>query len=83
MDVRPIDEFLEREPFIPFRIKFSNGDAVDIRNPELVVTMKRDIFIAEPSRDRFHVYALIHVVGLETLSNGHPGRRRPGRRRGR
>jgi len=29
--------------------------------------MRRDLFVAEPSRDRFHTYALMHVVGVESV----------------
>ncbi len=66
MDAATINELLARRPFQPFRIKLSNQETVDIVNPALVVLMKRDIFIAEPSGDRFHIYALMHVVGVES-----------------
>ncbi len=67
MNPDTINELLQRHPFQPFRLKFSNQEQVDVRNPALVVVMKRDIFIADPSRDRFHIYALMHVVGVESL----------------
>ena len=67
MDGDTINELLTRQPFVPFRIKLSNQEQVDVVNPSLVVVMKRDLFIADPSRDRFHLYALIHVVGIESL----------------
>jgi len=81
MEAAPINELLTREPFSPFRIKFSKQESVVIRNPDLVVVMKRDLFVADPSRDRFHLYALIHVVGVETLGNGHPSGLRRRKRR--
>jgi hypothetical protein len=67
MDSDTLNELLTRQPFTPFRIKLSNQETVDVRNPALVVVMKRDIFVAEPSRDRFHIYSLLHVVGVESL----------------
>ncbi len=67
MNPETINELLARRPFRPFRIKFSNQEQVDVLNPALVVVMRRDIFIAEPSRDHFHIYALMHVVGVESL----------------
>lgn len=67
MNPETINELLTRQPFQPFRIKFSNQELVDVINPVLVVVMKRDIFIADPSRDRFHIYSLLHVVGVESL----------------
>jgi hypothetical protein len=67
VDPETINEFLTRQPFRPFRIKFTNQETVDIFSPALVVVMKREIFIADPSRDRFRIYWLMHVVGVESL----------------
>ncbi len=67
MNPETISEVLARQPFTPFLIKFSNQENVEVRNPALVVVMKRDLFVADPSRDRFHIYSLMHVVGLESL----------------
>lgn len=67
METSTLDELLNRQPFQPFRIKLSNQETVDIRNPDLVVVLKRDVFVADPSRDRFHLYALMHIVGVKSL----------------
>lgn len=67
MNPETLTELLTRQPFHPFRIKFSNQEQVDIHNPALVVVMKREIFIADPSGDRFRIYWLMHVVGVESL----------------
>lgn len=67
MDAEALEDRLRRQPFIPIRIKLSNQEVVDIRNPSLVVVMKRDIFIADQSKDRFHIYSLMHIVGIESL----------------
>lgn len=67
MNPETISELLTRQPFQPFRVKLSNQEHFDVYNPGLVVVLKRDLFVAEPSRDRFHIYALIHVVGVESL----------------
>ncbi len=67
MDPEKINELLMRQPFRPFRIKFANQETVDILDPALVVVMKREIFIADASRDRFRIYWLMHVVGVESL----------------
>ncbi len=70
MEAKSIEEWLDRRPFVPFRLKLSNQDILEITNPDLVVVMKRDIFVAEPSRDHFHLLSLMHVVGLESGGNG-------------
>ena len=80
MGLETIDDLLARQTFTPFRIKFSTQESVDVRNPALVVVMKRDLFIADASCDRFHLYSLMHVVGVESLANGQ-ARRAPRRKR--
>jgi hypothetical protein len=67
MDPEAINEFLGRYPFQPFQIRFANQAPVDVFNPALVVVMQREIFVANPTRDHFHLYLLTHVVGLEPL----------------
>lgn len=76
MELSSLDELLRREPFQPFRLKFSNGEHVDIRNPALVVPMKREIFVADANRDRFHLFSMLHIVGAETLSGNGSRRKR-------
>jgi hypothetical protein len=67
MELSSLDELLRREPFQPFRLKFTNGDRLDIRQPHLVVATKRDLFIADADRDGFHLYSMLHLVGAESL----------------
>lgn len=78
MDFGTVNDLLRREPFQPFRLKLSNGGHVDVRNPALVVPMKRDVFIADAKRDRFHLYSLLHVVGVESMSRNGSRRRKAG-----
>jgi len=79
MTIDSIRELLAREPFQPFRIRASSGAAYSIRNPELVVVQRSQIFIAEANSDRFNLVPFLHVAGVEFLGNGHP--RRPGKAR--
>jgi hypothetical protein len=67
MEAEALVERLERQPFQPFRLKLSNQETVDIRNPDLVVVMRREVFVADPSGDRFRLLALMHVVEIESL----------------
>lgn len=69
MDPTPINELLESDPFTPFRLKLSNQEVIviDVTNPGLVVVTKRHMFIANPDREGFHLYSLMHVVGLELI----------------
>ncbi len=67
MEPSTLNELLKRHPFQPFRLKLSNQETVDIRNPDLVVVMRRDIFVADPSGDRFRLVALMHIAEIESL----------------
>lgn len=71
-----IREFLEREPFQPFRIRASSGVGYDVASPQLVVLLRSQVFIAEPRSDHFAVIPLLHVAGVEAIANGHKPRRK-------
>ena len=66
-----IRDMLHREPFRPFRVVTSSGEAYPVRNPELVVPMKSSVFIALPD-DCWTVILYPHVTAVETLANGRP-----------
>jgi hypothetical protein len=70
-----IRDMLRREPFRPFRVVTSSGESYTIRNPKLVVPMQSSVFIALPD-DCWTVILYLHVTALETISNGHPRRKR-------
>jgi hypothetical protein len=74
-----IKERLRREPFQRFSVRTSSGKRYTIHNPDLVVMMKSEIFIAAPNSDRFVQLPYLHIAGIEGRSNGngHGGTRRP------
>lgn len=76
-----IRELLDREPFQPFRIVMSSGESVTIRNPDLVVIMRSEVFVAEPNSDRRSYIPLLHVARVDLVSNGHRRNGRPSRRK--
>jgi hypothetical protein len=82
VDPNSIRELLHRTPFVPFRLVASSGSTYDITNPELVVVMNREVFIAHGDLDRHSRVPLLHIAAIDTLdgSNG-AGRRGPRRRR--
>jgi len=74
-----IRDALHREPFVPFRLVLSSGGGYDIRDPELVVVMKSEVFVAFPDGERSAHVPLLHIASLETLRNGRKSARRRGR----
>ena len=71
-----IREFLDREPFEPFRVVTSSGVAYIVRSPHNVALLRSEVFIAAPNSDRRTFVPLLHVAAVETLSNGHSRRKR-------
>ena len=79
MTATELQELIEQEPFEPFRVRLSSGDAYEIRNPGLAVVMRSRLFIAFPGTDRWTLIPFLHIAAVETLGNGHP--RKPPRRK--
>jgi hypothetical protein len=79
MVTETIREMLEREPFAPFRILSSCGEAFIVRDPHTVALLKSEVFIAQPNSDRRTFLPLMHVAAVETLGahrNGGSRRRK-------
>lgn len=66
-----IKERLSRDPFEPFRIRASSGEAYAITSPFQVAMMKSKIFIAFPESDRWAELSYLHISALESNGNGH------------
>ena len=79
MTINSIREMLGREPFQPFRIPASSGAGYEVRNPDLVVVLRSQIFVAEANSDRFALVPFLHVAGVELLGNGRASRTRRSR----
>ncbi|HVT88278.1 MAG TPA: hypothetical protein VHD56_05465 [Tepidisphaeraceae bacterium] len=66
MNPKEIEELLQREPFLPFRIFVTNGDKVDITRALSVAVGRNGLFIVLPD-DRWKWIPLRHVSSVETL----------------
>ena len=67
MNAETIREWLNRRPFEPFELRLPNGEAHQVRHPEVVAIGKNRIAIVDPNTDRFVHVALIHVNSIEAL----------------
>jgi hypothetical protein len=63
--IEGLQEMLRREPFIPFRIVTTSGDKYQVKDPELVVIMKSQVFIAQPRSDRFALLRNTEIAAIE------------------
>lgn len=65
-----LDEYLDREPFQPFRIYLSTGVFFDIDQPEMAYTSRSVLSLGMPlegDNQRFLTIALIHIVWIEAV----------------
>jgi len=67
MNAETIKEYLRREPFEPFVIRMSNGEAYEIRHPECAIVMKTRVIVGYPEEDRSVTCSLVHVNSVEAL----------------
>jgi hypothetical protein len=74
-----IRELLSKDPFEPFRVRLSSGDAYEVRDSQSVAVMKTRMFIALSGGGESVFVPFLHVAAVESLGNGR--HRRPPRRR--
>lgn len=65
-----LSELLKRDPFEPFRLRLSSGDAYDVRDPHSVAVMKNRLFMALPDGERWTFISYLHVAAVESIGNG-------------
>ena len=76
-------QLLDRCPFIPIRLHFSDGTAFDIRHPEMAFLSRSTVEIGISEKegvriaDRIIYCTLLHIVRVEDL-NGEPMERSDG-----
>ena len=70
MDPKLLDAYLQRVPFVPFRIEKTGGVWFEVRNPAMAWVTRRAIELAMPIENggqRFVTIALIHVLSVEIV----------------
>ncbi len=73
MQPQALAEELDREPFIPLRLRLSDGRTFEIRNPGLcfIAHLALYAFRAKPHSalaDDLEVISLRHIVSVETVA---------------
>jgi len=77
MSVSAIKEQLSRQPFEPFRVVLSNGDAYEVRHPEMALLLRNGIYVALPDNqadlpERAVWCSLLHVAAIEPADTPRP-----------
>jgi hypothetical protein len=67
MNTETMLELLRRQPFQPFEIRMSNGDAYQIRHPEMALLLRSNVIVGDRDTDRFVFCSLLHVADVVSL----------------
>ena len=67
MNADTLREWLNRHPFEPFELRLSNGEAYQVRHPEVLAIGRDRVAIFDPNSDRVVHVALIHVNSIQAL----------------
>ena len=66
-------ELLRQQPFRPFRLVMSSGEAYEVRHPEMAWVTKNDILVGTDIADNglpaeFRIRPMFHVATVEPLN---------------
>jgi hypothetical protein len=75
-----IQELLNREPFLPFRLVMTSGKTYEVVSPNSAALLKSEVFVVLPDGERWAHVPFLHIASIETLGNGR-GRRSTRRKR--
>lgn len=75
-----IQELLNREPFLPFRLIMSSGKTYEVVSPNSAALLKSEVFVVFPDGERWAHVPFLHIASIETVANGR-GRRTTRRKR--
>lgn len=75
-----LQEFLDREPFVPFRLVMTSGKTYDVVTANSAALLKSEIFVVFADGERYAHVPYLHIASIETLANG-KSRRSPRRKR--
>jgi hypothetical protein len=65
--IEQLKEYLERDPFQPFRIITTSSTVYDVQSPHAVAIAESYLFYCFPQSDRSAHIRLNQLVALETL----------------
>jgi hypothetical protein len=67
MNAEAIQSMLRIRPFAPFEVRLSNGEAYEVRHPEVAMLLKTNLLIGHLESDSFDLCALSHIASVEPL----------------
>lgn len=73
MNLEAIRALLTRQPFEPLRVKTSNGEAFEIRHPEMAMIARSALCVVHPDAngvpsDKVEYISYLHIASIETIT---------------
>jgi len=65
-----IQELLNREPFLPFRLIMTSGKTYEVVSPNSAALLKSEVFVVFPDGERWAHVPFLHIASIETVANG-------------
>jgi hypothetical protein len=74
MTVQTFRGVLTRQPFQPFRLVMSSGQAYEVRHPEMAWLTRTDVLVGLDETDEgvpasYRICSLLHVTAIEPLAS--------------
>ena len=72
MNAETFRQLIRQQPFQPFRVVMSSGEAYDVRHPEMIMVLQHRILIGIDVADdeapaNYQICPLLHVAAIEPL----------------
>ncbi len=58
-------QLLRRQPFQPFVVQLTNGQAFEVRYPEMAALLKSNLIVSRPDSDEFDICSLLHIANIK------------------
>lgn len=71
MTFKKVAEYVEAEPFRPFRIKMASGQSFDIRHPEMILVGRSSVRVytvaGDDTHEKWHDVSLMLMETIEPV----------------
>jgi hypothetical protein len=69
MTYEEIFEYVDAEPFQPFRIQMASGRTFDVRHPEMIRVGEHSVVVFEYLEEDDHIFERFRMLGLQLVES--------------
>jgi len=66
MTTDSLRDLLRASPFLPFRVRLSNGDVHEVRHRDFALVTKSNLVVTYPDSDHIAICSILHIASVET-----------------